>query len=221
MKVLSLNWSKARGIKMTKVDINDQELWYKDAIFYEVYVRAFRDSNGNGHGDLKGLTSKLDYLQDLGVNCLWLLPIYPSPLNDDGYDIADFYNIHSDYGTLDDFIELVDETHSRGMRIITDLVLNHTSDQHPWFQAARSDRKSPYRDYYVWSDSDDKYKEARIIFVDTEKSNWSWDEQAGQYYWHRFFSSQPDLKLRQSSCAGGDDTGNEILAGPGGGWIQG
>jgi maltose alpha-D-glucosyltransferase / alpha-amylase len=193
MKVLSLNWSKARGIKMTKVDINDQELWYKDAIFYEVYVRAFRDSNGNGHGDLKGLTSKLDYLQDLGVNCLWLLPIYPSPLNDDGYDIADFYNIHSDYGTLDDFIELVDETHSRGMRIITDLVLNHTSDQHPWFQAARSDRKSPYRDYYVWSDSDDKYKEARIIFVDTEKSNWSWDEQAGQYYWHRFFSSQPDL----------------------------
>ena len=170
-----------------------QELWYKDAIFYEVYVRAFRDSISNGHGDLKGLTSKLDYLQDLGVSCLWLLPFYPSPLKDDGYDIADFYNIHPDYGSLDDFKFLVKETHSRGMRIITDLVLNHTSDQHPWFQAARSNPNSPYRDYYVWSDSDDKYKEARIIFVDTEKSNWSWDEQAGQFYWHRFFSSQPDL----------------------------
>jgi maltose alpha-D-glucosyltransferase / alpha-amylase len=178
---------------MTKFDLEEKELWYKDALFYEVYVRAFRDNNGNGHGDIKGLTSKLDYLKDLGVSCLWLLPVYPSPLNDDGYDIADFYNIHPDYGTLDDFIELVKETHARGMRIITDLVLNHTSDQHPWFQAARSDRNSPYRDYYVWSDSDDKYKDARIIFVDTEESNWSWDEKAGQYYWHRFFSSQPDL----------------------------
>jgi maltose alpha-D-glucosyltransferase / alpha-amylase len=178
---------------MTKFDLEEKELWYKDALFYEVYVRAFRDNNGNGHGDIKGLTSKLDYLKDLGVSCLWLLPVYPSPLKDDGYDIADFYNIHPDYGTLDDFIELVKETHARGMRIITDLVLNHTSDQHPWFQAARSNRNSPYRDYYVWSDSDDKYKDARIIFVDTEESNWSWDEKAGQYYWHRFFSSQPDL----------------------------
>ena len=188
-----MNLSNEKGDNGIKMGKDAQELWYKDAIFYEVYVRAFRDSISNGHGDLKGLTSKLDYLQDLGVSCLWLLPIYPSPLKDDGYDIADFYNIHPDYGSLDDFKFLVKETHSRGMRIITDLVLNHTSDQHPWFQAARSNPNSPYRDYYVWSDSDDKYKEARIIFVDTEKSNWSWDEQAGQFYWHRFFSSQPDL----------------------------
>ncbi|MFU8772683.1 MAG: maltose alpha-D-glucosyltransferase, partial [Anaerolineales bacterium] len=170
-----------------------EELWYQDAIFYEVYVRAFCDSSGNGHGDLKGLASKLDYLKDLGIDCLWLMPFYPSPLNDDGYDIADFYNIHPDYGSLDDFQGLVAEIHARGMRIITDLVLNHTSDQHPWFQAARSSRNSPYRNYYVWSDTKEKYKEARIIFVDTEESNWSWDEQTGQYYWHRFFSSQPDL----------------------------
>jgi maltose alpha-D-glucosyltransferase / alpha-amylase len=178
---------------MNKKGHDDERLWYKDAIFYEVYVRAFRDSNDDGHGDLQGLTSKLDYIRDLGIDSLWLLPIYPSPLKDDGYDIADFYNIHPDYGTLDDFKKLVDETHARGMKIITDLVLNHTSDEHHWFQAARSDRNSPYRDYYVWSDTDEKYKEARIIFVDTEESNWSWDEQAGQYYWHRFFSSQPDL----------------------------
>jgi maltose alpha-D-glucosyltransferase / alpha-amylase len=178
---------------MTKNHHEQKGLWYKDAIFYEVYVRAFRDSNSDGHGDLQGLTSKLGYIRDLGIDSLWLLPVYPSPLKDDGYDIADFYNIHPDYGSLDDFKKLVDETHAHGMKIITDLVLNHTSDEHHWFQAARSDRNSPYRDYYVWSDTKDKYKEARIIFVDTEESNWSWDERAGQYYWHRFFSSQPDL----------------------------
>ncbi|NLG72349.1 MAG: maltose alpha-D-glucosyltransferase [Chloroflexi bacterium] len=169
------------------------ELWYKDAVFYQVYVRAFFDSNADGHGDLAGLTQKLDYLKDLGVDCLWLMPIYPSPLKDDGYDISDFYGIYPTYGDVKDFKALLDAAHKRGMRVITDLVLNHTSDQHPWFQAARSDPNSPYRDYYVWSDTDQKYKEARIIFLDVEKSNWTWDEAAGQYYWHRFYSSQPDL----------------------------
>lgn len=172
---------------------NTDPLWYQNAIFYQVYVRAYCDSNGDGHGDLRGLTQKLDYLQDLGVDCLWLMPLYPSPLKDDGYDIADYYNIHPDYGTLEDFINLLEAAHARGLRVITDMVLNHTSDQHPWFQTARVDRTSPYRDYYVWSDSDLKYREARIIFLDTEKSNWSWDETAGQYFWHRFYSSQPDL----------------------------
>ena len=167
--------------------------WYKDAIFYEVYVRAFCDSNGDGQGDLIGLTSKLDYLQDLGVTCLWLLPIYPSPMKDDGYDIADFYNVHPTLGSVADFKRLVEAVHARGMRMIIDLVMNHTSDQHPWFQAARKDRNSPYRDYYVWSDTDQKFTEARIIFLDTEASNWTYDEVAGQYYWHRFYSTQPDL----------------------------
>jgi maltose alpha-D-glucosyltransferase/alpha-amylase len=156
-------------------------------------VRAFYDSNGDGHGDIKGLTQKLDYLQELGVDCLWLMPIYPSPLKDDGYDIADYYNIAKTFGTLDDFKELLDTAHQRGLRIIMDLVLNHTSDAHSWFQASRADRNSSYRDYYVWSDTDQKYREARIIFLDTEPSNWTWDEKAGQYFWHRFYSSQPDL----------------------------
>jgi maltose alpha-D-glucosyltransferase/alpha-amylase len=168
-------------------------LWYKNAVFYEVYVRACYDSNGDGHGDLRGLMQKLDYFQEDGVDCLWLLPIYPSPLEDDGYDIADYYGILPEYGDLDDFKALLEATHARGLRIVTDLVLNHTSDQHPWFQAARADRNSLYRDYYVWSDTDDKYEQARIIFLDTEKSNWTWDEQAGQFFWHRFYSSQPDL----------------------------
>ena len=169
------------------------QLWYKNAVFYEVYIRAFYDSDGDGHGDLRGLTAKLDYLQDLGVDCVWLLPTYPSPLKDDGYDISDFYSVLPKYGTLDDFKTLLDAAHERGMRVISDLVVNHTSDQHPWFQAARADRNSPYRDYYVWSDSDQKYQDARIIFLDTEESNWTWDEIAGQYYWHRFYASQPDL----------------------------
>jgi maltose alpha-D-glucosyltransferase/alpha-amylase len=167
--------------------------WYKNAIFYEVPVRAFHDSNGDGLGDLVGLTHKLDYLSDLGIDCIWLNPIYPSPLKDDGYDISDYCAIHPDYGSLDDFTTLVEQAHHRGMRLITDLVMNHTSDQHPWFQAARQDRNSPYRNYYVWSDTDQKYANVRIIFVDTEKSNWTWDAQAGQYFWHRFYSHQPDL----------------------------
>jgi trehalose synthase len=172
--------------------MND-ELWYKDAIFYQIYIRAFYDSNADGHGDIKGLTQKLDYLQELGVDCIWLMPIYPSPLRDDGYDIADYYNIAETFGSIDDLKELIENAHQRNIRVIMDLVLNHTSDQHPWFQASRSDRNSPYRDYYVWSDTDQKYSDARIIFLDTEPSNWTWDEKAGQYFWHRFYASQPDL----------------------------
>ncbi|TQF16022.1 maltose alpha-D-glucosyltransferase [Myxococcus llanfairpwllgwyngyllgogerychwyrndrobwllllantysiliogogogochensis] len=168
-------------------------LWYKKALIYELHLRAFHDSNGDGHGDIPGLIEKLPYLQDLGIDCLWILPHYPSPLRDDGYDIADYYGVHPDYGTLADFQRMVEEAHKRGIRIITELVVNHTSDQHPWFQEARSDPKSPKRDWYVWSDTDEKYKGARIIFTDTERSNWTWDPVAKQYFWHRFFSHQPDL----------------------------
>lgn len=171
----------------------DKNLWYKNAVFYQISVRSFKDSNGDGRGDLHGVAEKLDYLQTLDIDCIWLMPIYPSPLNDDGYDIADYYNVDESYGTLDDLKELIAKAHQRGIRIIMDLVLNHTSDQHPWFQASRSDPDSPYRDYYVWSDTDQKYKDARIIFLDTETSNWTWDEKAGKYFWHRFYSSQPDL----------------------------
>ncbi len=167
--------------------------WYMNAIFYEVHIRAYCDSNGDGIGDIPGLISKLDYIKNLGVDCIWILPIYPSPLKDDGYDIADYYNVHPDYGTLEDFKRLIEEAHARGVRVIADLVLNHTSDQHPWFQKSRSDPDSKYRDYYVWSETDEKYSDARIIFLDTEESNWTFDEQAGLYYWHRFYSSQPDL----------------------------
>ena len=173
--------------------MNTEDLWYKSAIFYQIYIRAFYDSNGDGHGDIKGLTSKLSYLQELGVDCIWLMPIYPSPLKDDGYDIADYYNIAETFGTLDDLRVLVREAHARDIRIIMDLVLNHTSDAHPWFQDGRADKDSPYRGYYVWNDTDQKYGGARIIFLDTEPSNWTWDEVGGQYFWHRFYSSQPDL----------------------------
>ncbi|KFE70232.1 maltose alpha-D-glucosyltransferase [Hyalangium minutum] len=168
-------------------------LWFKKALIYEVHIRAFHDSNADGHGDIPGLIEKLPYLQDLGVDCLWLLPHYPSPLRDDGYDIADYYAVHPDYGTLADFQRLVEAAHQRGIRVITELVVNHTSDQHPWFQESRRDPKSPKRDWYVWSDTDDKYKGTRIIFLDTERSNWTWDPVAKQYFWHRFFSHQPDL----------------------------
>jgi maltose alpha-D-glucosyltransferase/alpha-amylase len=168
-------------------------LWYKNAVFYEVPVRAIFDSNADGKGDLAGLTQKLDYLAELGVDCIWLNPIYPSPLKDDGYDISDYCAVHHDFGSLEEFRHLVKTAHQKGLRLIIDLVVNHTSDQHPWFQAARKDRSSPYRDYYVWSDTDRKFANVRIIFVDTEKSNWTWDAQAGQYFWHRFYSHQPDL----------------------------
>ena len=167
--------------------------WYQEAIFYELYVRAFRDSSGDGNGDLRGVIEKLDYIKDLGIDCIWLLPIYPSPLKDDGYDISDYFGIHEDFGTLDDLKELIEEVHGRDMRIILDLVVNHVSDEHMWFQEGRKDPKNPYHDYFVWSDSKEKYSETRIIFLDVEESNWTWDEVAEQYYWHRFFASQPDL----------------------------
>ena len=169
-------------------------LWYKDAVIYELHVRAFADGNNDGVGDLQGLIQKLDYLQELGVTCLWLLPFFPSPLRDDGYDIADYLNIHPSYGTLDDFQEFLAAAHERDLQVMIELVMNHTSDQHPWFQRARlAPPGSPERDFYVWSDTDQKYRDARIIFTDTEKSNWTWDPVAQQYYWHRFFSHQPDL----------------------------
>ena len=167
--------------------------WYKDAIFYEVYVRGFSDSSGDGVGDFRGLTAKLDYLQWLGITCIWLLPFYESPLRDGGYDISDYYAVLPDYGTVTDFKEFLIAAHERGIRVIADLVINHTSDEHQWFQDSRSSRDSAKRDWYVWSDSDQKYSQARIIFTDTERSNWTWDEQAGAFYWHRFFSHQPDL----------------------------
>ena len=171
-------------------------LWYKDAIIYELHVRAFADSNDDGIGDFQGLISKLDYLQDLGVTCLWILPFFPSPLRDDGYDIANYTSVNPSYGTIEDFKQFLDEAHARNMQVMIELVINHTSDQHPWFQRARHAPKgSPERDYYVWSDTDQIYKDARIIFTDTEKSNWTWDEDAQQYYWHRFFSHQPDLNF--------------------------
>jgi maltose alpha-D-glucosyltransferase/alpha-amylase len=173
--------------------LRNDPLWFKDAVFYEIYVRGFYDSNGDGIGDFRGLTEKLDYIQWLGVDCLWLLPMYESPLRDGGYDIADYYKILPEFGTLEHFREFLDEAHQRGVRVITDLVVNHTSDQHPWFQEAVSSPDSPKRDWYVWSDDANKYHEARIIFLDTERSNWTWHEQAQAFYWHRFFSHQPDL----------------------------
>jgi maltose alpha-D-glucosyltransferase/alpha-amylase len=171
-------------------------LWYKDAIIYELHVRAFMDSNADGIGDFPGLLSKLDYLQDLGVTCLWMLPFFPSPLRDDGYDIANYVDVNPSYGTLNDFKQVLDAAHQRGMQVMIELVINHTSDQHPWFKAARlAPKGSPERDMYVWSDTDKLFEGVRVIFTDTEKSNWSWDEVAQQYYWHRFFSHQPDLNF--------------------------
>jgi maltose alpha-D-glucosyltransferase/alpha-amylase len=176
--------------------LENDPLWYKDAIIYELHVRAFFDSNDDGIGDFAGLTQKLDYLQDLGITAIWLLPFYPSPLKDDGYDIADYTNVHPSYGTLQDFKVFLREAHRRGIRVITELVLNHTSDQHAWFQRARRARPgSPARNFYVWSDTADRYKDARIIFKDFETSNWTWDGTANQYYWHRFYHHQPDLNF--------------------------
>ena len=171
-------------------------LWYKDAVIYELHVRTFADGNDDGTGDFRGLISKLDYLAELGVTCIWLLPFFPSPLRDDGYDIADYFTVHPSYGTLDDFREFLNAAHERGMQVMIELVINHTSDQHPWFQRARqAPQGSVERDYYVWSETIDKYRGVRIIFTDTETSNWTWDDKAGAYYWHRFFSHQPDLNF--------------------------
>ena len=181
---------------MKKAGSAPDPLWYKDAVIYELHVRAFQDSNGDGIGDFPGLLSRLDYLQDLGVTCLWLLPFFPSPLRDDGYDIANYVDVHPSYGTLDDFKQFLDAAHQRGMQVMIELVINHSSDQHPWFKAAiRAPKGSPEREMYVWSDTDKLYEGVRIIFTDTEKSNWTWDETAQQFYWHRFFSHQPDLNF--------------------------
>ncbi len=180
---------------------SDDPGWYQRAIFYEVLVRGFRDSNGDGTGDLRGITEKLDYLEWLGVDCLWLLPFYSSPLKDGGYDISDFFTVLPDYGTVGDAAELIDEAHRRGIRVIADLVMNHTSDQHPWFQESRSSRDNPKHDWYVWNDDNERWSEARVIFVDTEPSNWSWEPQREQYYWHRFFAHQPDLNYDNPEVA--------------------
>ena len=172
-----------------------QPLWFKTAVFYEIHIRGFFDGNGDGSGDFRGLTEKLDYLQWLGVDCIWLLPFYNSPLRDGGYDIADYFTIHQDYGVVEDVRELIEQSHQRGIRVIADLVMNHTSSDHAWFQEARSSPDSPKRDWYVWSDTVHRYEDARIIFIDTESSNWTWDEQAKAYFWHRFYSHQPDLNF--------------------------
>jgi maltose alpha-D-glucosyltransferase/alpha-amylase len=182
--------------KMPAEPLSEDPLWYKDAIIYQTHVKAFFDSNADGYGDFVGITSQLDYIQTLGVNTVWLLPFYPSPLKDDGYDIASYEEIHETYGLIDHFKIFLREAHERGIRVITELVINHTSDQHPWFQRARAAPKgSPEREWYVWSDDPNKYKDARIIFTDTEKSNWAYDGVAQQFYWHRFFSHQPDLNF--------------------------
>jgi len=169
--------------------------WYKRAVFYEVLVRSFKDSNGDGSGDLSGLMEKLDYIKWLGVDCIWLPPFFKSPLRDGGYDVSDYTDVLPDFGTIGDFVQFVDEAHERGIRVIIDFVMNHTSDQHPWFQASRSDPDGPYGDFYVWADTDEAYSDARVIFVDTESSNWTFDPVRKQYFWHRFFSHQPDLNF--------------------------
>jgi maltose alpha-D-glucosyltransferase/alpha-amylase len=179
-------------------------LWYKDAVVYQVRIASFYDSDADGIGDLRGLTAKLDYLADLGVTTLWLLPFYPSPLRDDGYDIADYTSVHPDYGTLADFRAFLRQAHRRGLKVVTELVLNHTSDAHAWFQRARrAPPGSRWRDFYVWSDTPRRYEGARIIFKDFESSNWSWDPVAGAYFWHRFYSHQPDLNFDNRGASGG------------------
>src|SRR3954471_20666631 len=188
--------NELRREERTLFTTDKDPFWYKKAIIYEVHVRSFFDSNADGVGDFPGLTQKIDYLQELGVTAVWLLPFYPSPGLDDGYDIADYTDVNPSYGTLREARNFIREAHARGLRVITELVCNHTSDQHPWFQRARrAPAGSNYRDYYVWTDDPDKYKEVRIIFTDTERSNWTWDPVANAYYWHRFFHHQPDLNF--------------------------
>ena len=184
----------------TPIDPSDHR-WYQRAVFYEVAVRGFMDSNADGFGDFPGLKEKLDYLEWLGVDCLWLLPFYKSPLRDGGYDISDFFSVLPESGTVDDVADFLDEAHRRGIRVIADLVMNHTSDQHPWFQESRQDRTNPRADWYVWGDDPERWSEARIIFVDTEPSNWTWDAQREQFYWHRFFHHQPDLNYDNPDVA--------------------
>ena len=194
-EVVSTASTQAPGAAPRLAPIEGPPDWYKTAVFYEVLVRSFRDFNADGTGDFRGLIEKLDYLKWLGVDCLWVPPFFTSPLRDGGYDVADYTSIQPECGTVDDFRDLVAAAHERGLRVIIDFVMNHTSDAHPWFQASRQDPDGPYGDFYVWSDSDELYQEARIIFVDTEPSNWTWDPVRQQYYWHRFFSHQPDLNF--------------------------
>ena len=189
-------------------------LWYKDAIIYQLHVKTFADSNGDGTGDFRGLTTRLDYIRDLGVDCIWILPMYPSPFRDDGYDIADYGSIHPSYGTLDDFREFLSAAHERGLKVITELVLNHTSDQHQWFKEARQSRASPRRDWYVWSDRDDRYAGVRIIFSDTERSNWAWDPDSQQVLLAPVLQPSAGLELRQSGRPRRDVEGHAVLARP-------
>ncbi|MDP9095325.1 MAG: alpha-amylase family glycosyl hydrolase, partial [Pseudomonadota bacterium] len=171
-------------------------LWYKDAIIYQLHIKSFFDGNNDGVGDFRGLLEKLDYIAELGVTAIWMLPFYPSPRRDDGYDIAQYTGVHPDYGDMDDVRRFIDEAHARGLKVINELVINHTSNEHAWFQRARqAPAGSPERNFYVWSDTDTKYAETRVIFCDTENSNWSWDPVASAYYWHRFYSHQPDLNF--------------------------
>lgn len=188
-----------RGLNLHQPGLKHDPDWFRKAVFYEVLVRAFDDSTGSGSGDFTGLINRLDYLQWLGVDCIWLPPFYASPLRDGGYDVADYTAVLPEFGTLPDFQELISQSHARGIRIITDLVMNHTSDAHPWFQASRSEPEGPFGDFYVWSDTDDKYADARIIFVDTEVSNWTFDPIRRQFFWHRFFSHQPDLNFENEA----------------------
>jgi len=176
-------------------------LWFQHAVFYEVFIRGFHDDNDDGVGDLRGLRHKLDYLQWLGIDCIWLLPFYPSPMRDGGYDISDFYNIDPAYGSLGELIALLEDAHRRGIRVVADLVMNHTSDQHPWFAESRSSRTNPKADWYVWNDDDQRWPEARVVFPDVERSNWTWDDVRQQYYWHRFYSHQPDLNYENPDVA--------------------
>jgi maltose alpha-D-glucosyltransferase / alpha-amylase len=179
----------------------EDPLWFQRAVFYEVLIRGFFDGNNDGVGDIPGLIAKLDYLQWLGVDCLWLLPFYPSPLRDGGYDISDYYSVHPESGTVDDLRRLLDEAHARGIRVIADLVINHTSDQHPWFIESRSSRDNPKADWYVWNDDDQRWPEARVVFIDVERSNWAYDQERNQYYWHRFYAHQPDLNYENPEVA--------------------
>ncbi len=179
----------------------EDPLWFQRAVFYEVLIRGFFDGNNDGVGDIPGLIAKLDYLQWLGVDCLWLLPFYPSPLRDGGYDISDYYSVHPESGTVDDLRRLIDEAHARGIRVIADLVINHTSDQNPWFIESRSSRDNPKADWYVWNDDDQRWPEARVVFIDAERSNWAYDPVRNQYYWHRFYSHQPDLNYENPEVA--------------------
>ena len=194
--------SEGVGLRREPLPVPEEDpLWFQRAIFYEVLIRGFFDGNNDGVGDIPGLIAKLDYLQWLGVDCLWLLPFYPSPLRDGGYDISDFYAVHPESGTVDDLRRLLNEAHARGIRVIADLVINHTSDQHPWFIESRQSRDNPKADWYVWNDDDQRWPEARVVFVDVERSNWAYDGHRNQYYWHRFYSHQPDLNYDNPEVA--------------------